>query len=1349
MLRRSLTILSAFTILALALTVGYAAFGLSGPETVIREAEEELAAGRPQNAIARLSLVERSLGGAGEEPLVRRMCEVRARAHLAMHSYRHALPALELLVDQYAPGERELELLLIETLVDNGDSQAALRRARQLLESEPGDPRVLELAGSALYQQFTTQFDELVAELEIGLPRALVGEAKATLAPYLYRHPHGLIGNRAKADFDALIARHQHGASASLYDAPIQRMLPAIRGAIDFYRQSIAAGGEPTTAYRDLARITLAAGRADDALALAQAYLRRFEGATAIRAALDAARIHAHAGRDRRAAAIATRFLRSDAWRPHLSDETTAELRALALTAGRALDRLADGAELLALVETIDGIEQHLVEVADDADAPADMAPEAGLVRGYAALHAGDGERAEELTGPLHFHANADRQPATGESLIGEIMRLRLRAWRQSGRGPGQYRWICEQWRQLAPDDPEPLRLSVASALQHNNVVLNDAVQLRSLAPHDDEALRLYAAAVDAARAGSGRDSNALFKQAVQLRGQLPRHLGEPALLLPVAERALAEDQPGIAAEAARRAAQEYPWAVQPRRLWAAAAHALGNTAEASRVLDTLVTFHPDRPDLLPALVEARQRADQPIDDLLYELAIGAPASAELATALLRRCIARRDWISARRFAIRLAPLFADSPDVLAATADALSLGGNTWLAKRLLLPMFRGIFDADPQQAAPVARRYLVLAAQSRDFATVRAIADSTIELLRDDPAQLVEIAEQLIAAHAPAPAYDALQHVLQDPAHTGARDGTVHLLAGRAALAMGRIEDAEHALTAALTFADGRAASRLLTLLMLDQGRATEAASAYLEEAATDPTSAAIMLRLGRAAEAGRWVDATLRADLANWKALCLAAVLRPNKKTSSPIGELVEAAPELLVDVIAYAGESGFEQIGLQRAKQLRQRFPDNSLARLAHAHALSQAGNDEAALAQLAQLVQHDSAVAALDELVRVLAEHDPEQLTSPEMVQRVAQVVRANPGLCTPRLMAQGLRNAAQLLAGADQPTPAAAATLATLWTRFPVETGAGVAEVETLARLGHGEAAVELLDALDRRVPATERGAFATAVGHLCQEWTTTASPGIRRQLDRRLRRMIERDGAYGALVHAVLDHSAAASAPTPAERDEQIALLEAHLRLFESESDPDSGAVARTIRRLAVLEGHEETLERIDPMLRDDPSLVDVWQLRATLLSQSGLYDQALRSLRWLVPIYDSDSLVFDYYYLMATRGVVADDAVTALAQRLGERADSTPFSAVVRGILHLRLGEAERAAAILDGTEAGGDDRIYYAALAHLAVPDPEAAERAAAYFEQLAVSGRGNPSAIASEIASLLRGARSAGL
>ena len=111
MFQKSLQILVASALLALAATVGYSFLRLHGPEDTLREARERFAAGAYGEVIASLGLAERSASFAARPELLQQLWRLRYESHARLDNPRGALADLTHLLDA---GQEDQEALLLE-----------------------------------------------------------------------------------------------------------------------------------------------------------------------------------------------------------------------------------------------------------------------------------------------------------------------------------------------------------------------------------------------------------------------------------------------------------------------------------------------------------------------------------------------------------------------------------------------------------------------------------------------------------------------------------------------------------------------------------------------------------------------------------------------------------------------------------------------------------------------------------------------------------------------------------------------------------------------------------------------------------------------------------------------------------------------------------------------------------------------------------------------------------------------------------------------------------------------------------------------------------------------------------
>ncbi|MEM7205453.1 MAG: hypothetical protein AAF628_34675 [Planctomycetota bacterium] len=1339
MLHRTLLAFAGFVALALLLTVGYALTGLAGPDSAIDEARAALEGDRPEEAVRILALAEKSMGPTGRPELRRQLLELRADAYLAEDKDSMALGDLKLLAEVYAPGDRGVEMKLLRVLIAANQADLAITRAEQWLDKHEEDPRALELAGEATQSLFLQDLAALSDELARLLPQDAHSEAMSALERHLYRRRDGPFAWRAKGDFDAVLREHVRGAAvAGKYEPMIRSVRRTITRTQTYFRRSMKAGGQPVAAYQGLATILRKSGRTDDAVALAEIYMRKFDHAYRDHAAVEAARVHFAA--DREAAALDTvdRALSRPSWEEAVAAGIEAgDIQQLLMLKARILHQRRDAVAL----------EEVVTQMHDMAAAGLDLEPIDALIEAYQRDASDDAAGVQELMRPF-CRLLLLRQELLADNwseLLQEGMQLQLRAARLAGARTWQIRDLCELWLEGQPTNPLP-HIEHAKALvsgRNAEAALRSARRALTRFSRNEDALRIYARAADRALAQSGRGAEALLQQCLDRREELPHGVADDALYLELAQRALDGGHRQVAVTAARRASQLYPWARWPRLVCAEAALRLGQVDLAVRTLEDMRRNHPDDAEGLAWLIRAREAANIGANDLLFDLARDEEPQREVAIALLQNSLRRGDAVQARDFAQQVVRTFAGDAEVLVLAADAMRASGDRVAARKLLLPAFRAIFKdpTKPAMAATAARRFLELEADAGhgndQEQTVARLAKEALLLHMGEPTALLEMAEYLLQRGFAEPAYELANIILTDPRHAPVRSGRHQEVAGRAALAAGDHPAALQHFQAALAFEDGQQAWRPLALLLLSQQRDEEATDVVWVEEPESVAGAALMIRLDRGGRSDAYVAETLERDPSDFAGHCLHALRAPETAPIPGLREIAEQAPGLLAEVVAYTAEPGFAELAVTHAEELRERFPEQNASPILWARALVAAERFDEALRLLRPLANAGS-ITANDELVRTLELTDPRQIRHRNLVERISGLVRSNATVASPRLRAVALRGLADEQIRQGGSMAAAAETLTMLWLALAPQADPGLFECTSLLRFGKPQQALKLLDLVESRVPPEERDEFVAAFGKSARAMSTSCDhdPAVLRDLRARAQQMRKQDGAFGSIVHFLLWDDARrkrlkdpdrlkdpSDAPDPDASERERRLLNAHLAMFQTGRDRDVDFVIMTLNRLLVLDGRREALLRSDELLRADPSLVPVWLTRARYLEYDERVHEAAASLRWLLDYVDDEQVLLEYARLAGVSGEVAADD-EALLQRLDEDTAESPRGRFVRGLIALRNAKYPEAAELLDNVAPRRDGaHVYYRGLALLPLPGDAASEAAAALFAEMA--------------------------
>ena len=1325
MFRRSFLIFLTFTLVVMAGIVGYALTGLSGPETALNEARSALASGRTGEAVRVLNLAEQSLGTAGTPALRREILQLRYQAHLKAESYRAALVDLKLLVKVYAKDDLDLERETIRVQIAGGDPDEALVAAESLIQRVPDDGRALELAGEACQAIYQRLLSEMLSDLAVQLPPEQYERARESLLPYLYRKSTDQAAIDGKLAFDTILQKYRTEAHIGrIYQPALNEIRNVIGKAQDFYRRSLESEGQPVSAYRGLAFALQQGRQFDDVVALSETYLLRFQHVYATQAAINAARVHLEAGRHEAVVELADRYL-PPGWHRALLQPTemfqpagewqdsgaqgrlSSDIRHLLLSKARALRALGRISELHILSQQVGEVEAAEI---------VPLRPESVLIEAYANEYSEDPWAMERLLGPFIWRPSVRNMPPS-ESYLPEVMRMRYDAAVRGNVNNEAFARIFAQWIDLVPDATEPYALRARHLLSLDNVeeARIDATKYLRLTGHNEEALRLYAEATDKAFALSGRGAAGLLEQCRRLKIHHPTEIADSALFLPLARLAIDQRAYDVALVASRRAAQLFNWARWPRLLWAEAALALGRPGDAVQTLQILREYHPEDPAAINMLRVARIAAGLSSDDLLFDIALTGERNGDLATALMNKALARGDTTLALDFAERIAEMRLQDPQIPVQLATTLAFAGHNDAAIRILTPMIAMVTKLSPVIGKQCTEQYLQLMAPSLRGAPLDAITAVTLQLHRNDPAALLRLARVLAGSGHLEQAQHMLEPVFERESNAASRTGAHYLLSGTAALALGQDELASARLTAALSFPDGRAAGKLLSLMLLRSGNASEAADAFWSHEAKDMTDASLLLRFGRPQPAVKAVRDAVRSNPHDLRAVALQALCDPDRCESSSALQLAQRASAELLTTNLYLGVAGLEAEALEAADALREAAPANPYAISLWATAAAAAGRRADAIAALQDIGRRLDFVPAYELMLQLLPAPDP------AFFERAAALVLPSPRSAPPALRRAVISREAQRLQDIKSPDQATIVRLARLWIDYPDATNASLEKFEILLNHNRQAEAFELLDLLEARTSGRWRARFINDFAEMARRiLASAATRGLHDTMLNRVRAMIRRNGAYGRLVHLWLQTGS---------RPNEQQLLNDHIAMFERGNDIDDWTLRRTLRRLVPIEGLAAVLRRTEAMLRADVSLVPIWLLRAHLLQELGQTDEAIRSLSWLNRYVNRPAVLLDLCQITGRAGIPTPefDADLQAITQPGLASDVR----YARGVLAYRRGNYEEAADLLATARAQSDGaHIYFRALSILPQDRADAADATARLLRQFESQYGGSP-------------------
>ncbi len=1323
MLRRTLLAFVALLFLVLAITMGYAALGLSGPDTAVADARRALAAGRYAQCVRILDLAEQGLGRTPDPTLLQQILTIR---HQAFHELGNVNSALRDLgrLRMFEPDDAELAERQIRWTIESGEPMRGLSLAEMRLARFPDEPRTVELAGEACQARYQEMVRDFLVEYGTLLDQESATKAFAALRTWLYRDADDPAAAEGFDEFEAVLRERRPAAyAAGDYAKQLQDMRELVTRAQRYFRKALESNdAQPVAAYLGLGYALRQGGRQDDLQWLAEIYLHRFDHAYTTLAANDLAQVHLKAGRYRAVCEVAERFLPRGTWHERLADgRLSPEVRNLRLAEARALLALGDQAGLDAVCQEVKDIQ---------ASGAVDLEPELHWILALDALGRKD-YRVAVLELQDYDRKLAAMTPT--EEIVARriaVFEQRLAIAREQNWGPGFFEFAFRQLARLDQSNPRYFVERSRLRLEGNDVegAMLDLRTATTLAQHDDEVLRMQAKVRDAQQQKAGRDSASQLKRCLDLGVDVPYDIDD-ILLLPLAERALEQGHAEIALACAQRAGIAFNWARWPRNLAARAAMALGRPAVAEQAAEELLAHHPDDPDGLLQLREARARQGEPIADLTFDLLVAAPPDPGVAASLLRDALKRGDLQTAQHVALTIQRRWASDPAAMLSVAEVQAALGDEAEARRTLQKTADATADSDPEIYAEATRRYFLLTAKaSDDPALVERLFQRAVSLSQDDATRLLALGDDLRQADLDELAFRVYSKLLTDDRYRTARNGENFLVAGQLALKLGRVERAEQYLLAAQTFPEGRAASRPLALLLIARGRPTEAVESAWDRTVDDLPSACLSARAGRPQPAIDWAKARIAESPAHLPALALLALLDPKAAVPPPVRELAESAAPELRDALTFLMADGFADQALTATKALVHALPSNVIARTMLARAYAGIGDRQNALEILTGVVKDSPLlVPAYDAAARILDSTPGAPEGGEAMVDRFLDPELMQKGLATKGLLELAARRTVVRLLATLGEDPKALGALVSLWEAAPDSGEHAIEYAQLLASYGRPDLALELCKAIEKRVPQERREVFLTLYFHLYEVRLRGADdPALRASGIADAKRFLQTDGALGAIVHFLIDQDIAQNGPLDESADvarkaKARRLLDAHLARVRAGREQSEWSVLRTVQRIHDLEGRTQAITLAEELLREDPSRVELWLARSQWLVDENHVDDAVQSVHWMRDYIPSDPAMIGCVELAARAGRSQADDEELLRANLDAKTLETPSALHVLGLLAFRRADYARARDLLERGEPRADGaQLYFAGLAALILGD---ADTARADLEKLA--------------------------
>lgn len=1273
MLQKSLQVLIAAALAALALTLAYAALALQGPDEAIAEAQAKAAKGELPRAIAVLGFVEHDVRGDAERTAT--VLRLRSEWLTRLGRYEEALNDVRRLVSA-GPHDLEARLTEIRLLALAGDGEAALRAAEAFLGENPGHGRGLELAGESGQTRYQPQLRALLLRLDRELPLRNREAARQAVNSYLYR-----------PDLDPAIEAASRRLAAMHTDDPrLQTAWPAlaaqlaalraqVQATLDRFRASLEAPGEPVAAFRAVALALDQSQRRDDLLAQCEIQRRRFDHQYVDEAGAAAAWSLLRAGRNTAAIAAADRWLTPAVVDKRIADRTVGAgmldlLTARSLAAFRSGDRDAlerSGKQALPLWQTL-------------------KPTPAALPFCFAFLHeTWDENRKAKDSFRYAFDLLRDK-PTTVDrlDLLPVVAEGWLRAVERDGAAEADLQAALSAWARQRPQSTAPLLANIALQRRLGRPLAAAAVLQDVLAidPDDDDTFAAYVEARRAEAAAAGRDGPALLRQMLERRADLPQ-VADPTGYLLCAEAALAVGERAHADRCARAATAAFPRARAPRLLLIRCLLAAGEAAEAATAAARLLDELPPEPATVALALTAFAAAGRSPRELLPRTMTTA-GSPLLQTELLAQALADAPAL-AHRF-VDAAAEAADAPaDLRLLAATALAHADEPLRAFGLLA---QGLAAAATPDAARPGLRSQAVAAWARAAAAagagdrdLAATAAPVLAAAANDPAArirpLADAAEAIIASH-PRTAALLLEDFLAR-APGAIRAGVDYVHAGTAAARSGDWRLAEARWTAALAFADGRTAAESLARLALLSGRVERCQQVLA--AGEGVTAIGLALRLGDDKRALALADAALQADGGDLLAHCSRALrglpsLADWQIASGDLGALCS-------EVLAALHDDALAGLAAPKLTLMLQLAPRSTSNRLLHARALAATGRFADAAAAHAELVADGCVhLALLREVARAGA--DPAYVPAPAVQQALFDALLAGQLIASPPTLAYAIGRFQSAFRSGGFPG-VADQVVATAWQAVAPTRPLADADIAAIvAHLPPTEALRVLLLALARPTPAKARARALDAIGALCER-LVAADPGGKAVALATARSLVAAaagdapagEAVPGRLLHLVLTHDAALDAPT------RRAWLLRHLDAVARGGDDDARLPA-TVAALAAATDTASARAAIAEAIAMHPTSLALWQARTALAIAAGEAATAIPEFGAALAHCHAPALQLEHLVLAAEADLVVTDADRKFAALPASLREGR-LGRYATGLMALRAGAADDAVRLL----------------------------------------------------------------
>ena len=1307
MLRKSLQVLVFAALVALASTLVYAALALAGPDEAIAAAEATAARGELARAIAALGVAERDVRD--DPQRTQTVLRLRSEWQTRLGRYGEALNDVRKLVAA-APQDEDLRLTEIRLLALAGDGEGARSAAEAFLAAHPGHGRGLELAGEAGQTLYQPQLRALRARLERDLPLGDRDAARLALGSYLYR-----------PELDPAVATaHERLAALHAGDPRLQTAWPAtaeqlrtlraqVQPTLDRFRDSLEAPGEPVAAFRAVALALDQSQRRDDLLAQCEIHRRRFTHAYVDDAGAAAAWSLLRQGRDAAVRATVDRWITWEVLDQRVAAKPIG-VGTLELLMARTLAafRLGD-TKALELSSNQSGRLWREVT-----PTPATM-PFCFAFHQEAKGAFADAEHSFKYA--FHLLAPLD-VPVDRPDLLPMVAEGLLRTLDRRGAAEADVQSALGSWLRARPQTTAPILANAALQARLARplaaaAAYHDALAIR---PDDDATFAAYVAMRRAEAEATGRDGATLLRQAIERRAKLPE-VSDPTGYLMCAEAALAIGDHLHALGCARAAMAAFPRARAPQALAVRCLLAAGDAAEAARSALRLLAEHAPEPATVALALTAFAAADRSPREALPR-ALATAGSPQLQTALLEQALADAPAL-AHRF-VNATVLAPDAPAELQLLgATALAQSGD---AARALGLLATGLANAQRATSVRAGLRTRAIATWLQAAAGAGVadaeLADLTATMLAaattEPPAALRPLGDVAGELAASRPRTAALLYAdFFARAAAADRRGADYVHAGSAAARAGDWRLAEDRWTAALGFADGRAAAGQLARLAVLTERPERGRQALAAGDGHDCIGLA--LRLGDEQLAVKLAAAALEADRGDLLAHCARAL----RGQPAPIdwqrafGDLGALCSEALVAL----HDDALAGLALPKLDLLLQLAPKSTANRLLRARALAATGRaTEAAELHAALLAEGFTDLVLLREVARAGA--DPAYTLAPAVQQKLFEALIAGGLTSSPPTLAFAVQRFQDAFRRGGFPG-VADQVVATAWQTVAPPRPLGSEDVAAIVAHSPPDAALRTLWlALATPTPAAARARAIDGIAAACER-LAAGSAASRSLALATARERLAVDEAAGDMPGRLLHFLLAQDKELDAAR--RLAWLRRHLEAVATGRD-DAANLPATVRELLAAKGLADTRALVDESLAAHPTSLALWLARTELAIAAGDGANAVPMLGAVVAHCDAPEAILQQIVLAAEADLVDADADRRHAALPAALRDG-PLGRYAKGMLALRSGRPDEALPLLADAPTRPDGMHLFAhALAALQSRGKDGPEVARARFQAL---------------------------